>query len=261
MSKDILTVKWLGINSFAFRFGGKVILLDPCVTRGDSAMLSDPALVKKYVPEADVIFVSHSHWDHLADVPEIVRNTGAHVYGSETTAFILRYYQIPEENIHVIRAGDKVRLDHGLTVDVIESRHMKLAPDWTESFLHDVPSQIAVRTDMPSGDVFALHFHFGEIDLLNLGSANMHPPAIHGVATDYFFCGISRYKDGFPQMVREHIAFKTFVPTHHDDFKTRPLTDFVLRNDLERFTAEYHGLRCLELPPLREIKLEILNHR
>ena len=255
MTENTLTAKWLGINAFAFRFGGKVILLDPCVTRGDSLLLSDPALVKKYITEADVIFVSHSHWDHLADVPEIVRNTGAHVYGSETTAFILRYYGIPEANIHIVRAGDAIQLDHGVAVDVIESRHMKPAPDWTETFLHAVPEKIEARTDMPSGDVFALHFHFGAIDLLNLGSANLHPPAIRGIATDLFFCGISRYKEGFPQLVRDNITFKTFVPTHHDDFKTRPLSDIVLRGDLERFMAEYPGLNCLELPPLQEIAI------
>ena len=120
------------------------------------------------------------------------------------------------------------------------------------------------------GDVFAFLFDINGLRLLNVGSSNLDVPAIKGTACDLFFCGVSNYftRPGFPQLVQDNIAFKTFVPTHHDDFARVELASFeaadvsaFIRKDFVRFKAELRQLnaygeeRFRELVPLRTVAL------
>lgn len=84
-----LTIEWLGTNAFRFYYNGKIILLDPQVTRSRTK-ICDKEIVARYIPRADYIFIGHSHWDHLADAAEISRQTNAVVVGSQTTLNICR---------------------------------------------------------------------------------------------------------------------------------------------------------------------------
>ena len=85
--------------------------------------------------------------------------------------------------------------------------------------------------------------------ILNLGTANMLEEKIHGIECDYLFCGISRWKDGFPEMLMRNIRFRHLIPTHHDEF-TLPLDQFYLRNDLRRLTEVIPDLKSFEVPVL-----------
>ena len=64
---------WLGHGSWAIATAGQHILLDPFLDD------SPTAPVKSDQVEADVILVSHGHFDHVADVTKIAQRTGATV--------------------------------------------------------------------------------------------------------------------------------------------------------------------------------------
>ncbi|MDF2366443.1 MBL fold metallo-hydrolase [Sneathiella sp.] len=65
------SVTWLGHAAFIVRTGGKVILTDPYLSeRAGPAPLGPkryvpPALAAHELPKADVMLVSHNHYDHL----------------------------------------------------------------------------------------------------------------------------------------------------------------------------------------------------
>ncbi len=68
-----IQLTWLGHATWKIETGGQTILLDPFLN--DSPV----APVKATEVDADVILVSHGHFDHVADVAEIANRCGAHV--------------------------------------------------------------------------------------------------------------------------------------------------------------------------------------
>lgn len=262
------TVCWLGINGLELRLPDLTVLIDPCVSRGRSSPISDPAKVARYIGGADAVFLTHSHWDHLIDVPYVVAQAGARVYGSETTLNICRARGVPEEKLALIGHGARLTLAPGVTVRVIRSKHKE--PVGYPGFYTQVPHALNARSDYLCGDVFAFLFEIGGLRLLNVGSSNLDLSAIRGTVCDLFFCGVSNYfqSPGFPQLVHDNITFKTFIPTHHDDFARCELASYetadvsgFIRKDFLRFKtelrmiAEYGDDRFRELVPLRTVPL------
>ena len=262
------TVCWLGINGLELRLPGVTVLVDPCVSRAHAVPISDPALVARYIGPADAVFVTHSHWDHLIDVSAVVAQTGARVYGSETTLNICRARGVPEEKLTLVGHGSRLTLAKDVAVRVIRSKHKE--PVGNPGFYTQPPASLGARSDYRCGEVFAFLFDVGGLRLLNVGSSNLDAAAIQGTACDLFFCGVSNYFDrpGFPQLVHDNIVFRTFVPTHHDDFARYELSRYetadveaLMRRDFARFKEEYGRIevggaaRFREWLPLRTERL------
>ena len=68
-----IQLTWLGHATWKIEAGDHTILLDPFLN--DSPV----APVKAAEVDADIILVSHGHFDHVADVAEIANRCGAHV--------------------------------------------------------------------------------------------------------------------------------------------------------------------------------------
>lgn len=64
---------WLGHGGWSLKTGTHAILLDPFLNDSPTAPF------KAEQVEADFILVSHGHFDHIADVPEIAQRTKAQV--------------------------------------------------------------------------------------------------------------------------------------------------------------------------------------
>jgi L-ascorbate metabolism protein UlaG (beta-lactamase superfamily) len=74
-----VSLRWLGVSSFEVTHAGRVLLLDPFVSRPADARPPLPTGLRP--PEhADAILVTHGHYDHFGDVPDLARKLGATVY-------------------------------------------------------------------------------------------------------------------------------------------------------------------------------------
>ena len=104
-----MKVRSLGINGFEFRAGAETLLIDPYVSR-DHRRVSIPQVVRKHIKQADYILLTHSHWDHLADVPEIAKYTDAIIVGSLTTLNICRHYKIAESRLRQYESHQAMQL-------------------------------------------------------------------------------------------------------------------------------------------------------
>ncbi len=96
----------------------------PHFAREDLAW-SDTTLIDSLITEADFILCTHSHFDHLADVPYIARKTGAKVIGHETANTILRAYGIPEEQLYTVKGGEDYQFED-FSVRVVPGLHSAL---------------------------------------------------------------------------------------------------------------------------------------
>ncbi|MCP3967010.1 MAG: MBL fold metallo-hydrolase [Lentisphaerae bacterium] len=226
-------LKWLGVNGFEFVFNGKKILLDPYVTRS-LVEVCDKKAVDKYIDGADYIFMGHSHWDHLADAPEIANRTGAKLIGSKTTLNICRAMQVPEEQLVLASPRETFNFD-GFSVEFIPSLHKK--PMLYPGYYTKVPKSMETIEDFLEGGTSALLFDFDGTTFLNLGSANFIAAELKGMECDYLLLGIPRRSDTFTRELLDCVKCKNIIPTHFDYFDT-PIENVGERVSLDDFRSE-----------------------
>jgi hypothetical protein len=88
-------ITYLGVNGYQFEANGHPLLVDPYFTR---AGLTAVALQQRIEPDEariafglqhirprpDAVLITHAHFDHLLDVPEIMRRTNARLVSGGT---------------------------------------------------------------------------------------------------------------------------------------------------------------------------------
>jgi L-ascorbate metabolism protein UlaG (beta-lactamase superfamily) len=251
--KNELSIEWLGINGFRFHHNKKTILLDPWVTR-DNSKVCDRSTVAKYIPEADYVFIGHSHWDHLADAAEIYRQTNAVIIGSQTTINICRAQGVPERNLIQFTAGDS--LDFGdFNVEFYASVHKQ--PMLYPGIYDSVPQKINTIKDFLEGGTFALRFNFDDLKIINVGSANFLREELQNIKCDYLLAGIAGRSNTYTEDLLEAVSPKVVIPTHFDYFET-PLEENCVCVDVKEFEHEvknsFPDIKVAVPIPLKKLK-------
>lgn len=109
-----------GHATFSVELGGKKILFDPFFT-GNPVATADPAKI-----EADYIFVSHAHGDHVSDLVSIAKRTGALCVGAAEVAKWLGGHGV--EKAHAMNHGGPISFDFG-KVRGVNAIHSSAFPD------------------------------------------------------------------------------------------------------------------------------------
>ncbi len=110
-----------GHSCFSVVVKGKNILFDPFITYNELARHIDVDSI-----EADYIFLSHAHEDHIADCISIASRTGAKVICSFEIHVWLNNKGIT--NTHPMNTGGKWNFDFG-TVKCVVAQHSSGLPD------------------------------------------------------------------------------------------------------------------------------------
>lgn len=111
---------WLGHASFALDIDGTKVLLDPSLTGMPTAAARPETL------EADVILVSHGHGDHIGDVVDIAKRTGALVITNFEICGWLQSHDVT--NTHPQHIGGGFQHDFGY-VKLTIAHHGSMLPD------------------------------------------------------------------------------------------------------------------------------------
>lgn len=123
-----IALRWLGVAGIELRAGDDTLLIDPFLTRFPfwrmwfGRVRPGVRRIAKMIPRADFVLVTHPHWDHLMDVPELARNAGATALGSANVCRLLAALHVPAEQIREIDAGDDLSLGR-FRVDVLAAEH------------------------------------------------------------------------------------------------------------------------------------------
>lgn len=80
-------IKWLTITCFEIRYENTTIVSDPCITGWNQKELT-----WENIENCDYITLSHGHWDHITDIPNLMEKfTPVVLVGDQTAAPLARW--------------------------------------------------------------------------------------------------------------------------------------------------------------------------
>jgi L-ascorbate metabolism protein UlaG (beta-lactamase superfamily) len=129
-------VTYLGTNGFEFRSGTHALLVDPYFSRislsriafGLSIQPDSPRIddgLKNLSPNIDAVLVTHGHFDHLLDVPVIMKKDKARLIASSVAVELAERAGAPAARCDVVTAGD-VRRIGPWKIRALPARHDRL---------------------------------------------------------------------------------------------------------------------------------------
>ena len=115
------TFTWHGHATWFMEIGGQRVILDPFFDDNPSCELAAEQV------QADVILVSHGHFDHIADTVSIAQRTGAKVVCNfEVSQWLTSQHGL--QDVVGMNPGGSLQLDFG-TVKMTPAIHSSSLPD------------------------------------------------------------------------------------------------------------------------------------
>jgi L-ascorbate metabolism protein UlaG (beta-lactamase superfamily) len=218
---------YYGHACFAVEAGGKTLLFDPFISPNPLAKKIDVSKVS-----ADFILVSHGHGDHVADVVDIAKRTGAKVIAPFEVGSWFEGKGV--KDVQSMNHGGAAKMDFG-RVKLTSAIHSSSMPDGSYG---GNPAGFAIESNdgnfYYSGDT-ALTF-----DMKLVGETTKLDFAVFPIG-DFFTMGIED-----AARAAEFVGVTTFVGVHYDTFP--PIK---LDHDAATKAAEAAGKNLL-LPAIGE---------
>jgi L-ascorbate metabolism protein UlaG (beta-lactamase superfamily) len=259
------------------------VFLDPFFERPTNAwpkIKADPETVD--LDPLDAIFVSHSHFDHIYNLPNLIRRyPSARAYVPPKTVkncmnlcagaiFKGHRYELPQGDwtrVHVVTAGDRMELASSdgsvhLKATAIKSEHVKFdAYSIVRALLNwklwrRFGYYVKFMTGFPKKEVVGWELQFKTSEettrIVFFGSMCKKFPEVLSLYgdCDYFIAPLAGRRDVLPhaRAMTEALSPRAVIPVHHDDFFP-PITHRTNTRDYEEWLAD----AC---PETKLIKLE-----
>jgi L-ascorbate metabolism protein UlaG (beta-lactamase superfamily) len=238
-------LKYLGAAGWEVSDGSTSILIDPYLSRingpappgghsmagdtrraygwGDIAS-SDIAVIDAHIQRADFVLVTHTHYDHIMDVPHIALKTRATVIGTESTENVMRAYGVPEEQLITVRGGEDYQFG-SFSLKVIPSIHSPL--DHKRYFSSasapaGMKAPLTLEQIHPEGGTLAYLIRFDGHQILAFGGMNFIEREIVGLEPDVALIGAGASRkeiyDYSGRLMRDLDYPAIVLPTHWDNF-------------------------------------------
>jgi L-ascorbate metabolism protein UlaG (beta-lactamase superfamily) len=243
-----VTLEYMGAAGWRVSDGTTIILIDPYLSRilgpppplappytrtlGDTRPIygwndvaaPDVAAIDAHVPHADFVLVTHTHYDHVLDVPHIALKSHSTVIGTESTENVMRAYGVPEKQLITVRGGED--FDFGqFSVKVIPSLHSPL--DHKHYFSSEIApagmkAPLTLKQMHPEGGTLAYLIRFHGHQILVFGGMNYIEREIEGLEPDVVLVGAASSRkeiyDYSARLMRALHFPPLVLPTHWDNF-------------------------------------------
>ncbi|RKN46942.1 MBL fold metallo-hydrolase [Streptomyces hoynatensis] len=252
------TFTWLGTAGWRVDIGERTVLVDPFLSRYSTGLFDgtfdertpltvDQAAVDAHVGSPETVLVTHSHWDHLNDVPYIAASTGARVFGTLTTHHLARALGVPSAQLGPVQGGEVLEFGD-YTVEVVSSLHSRNANN-SIAFpgVHALPlsSPPTVVADLTEGNTltFQLNVKDGP-SVFFMGASDFVARNLAGLSPDVAMIAVpssGSTHDYARRLVEALDEPPTVVPVHWDHFERElsnpPVPDPVTRDRLDALVA------------------------
>ena len=207
----------------------RTVVLDPFISRPSlwqtftQPLLSDPALVRQYIPQAHEVLIGHAHYDHILDAPEVCKQTGARLIGSLASLMYGRSAGLSEQQMLETKGRE--------TIDCGKWQVVGLPSIHGKALFGRVPLPGDMTTPPPyppkfhhlrHGQVFNWWIHTGKLSVVHIDSADFIEQELQGREADIVcLCAIGRkYRPNYVKDVVRLLKPKYIIPCHWDTMLT-----------------------------------------
>jgi L-ascorbate metabolism protein UlaG (beta-lactamase superfamily) len=288
--KTTLQVHWLGTACYLFQLGDKAIFTDPFLTHQSLARVllgrsitSDPVtasnkLANLCIPQA--MFVSHSHYDHLLDAAECLKQpgwSGVPVYGSVSTRNVLSGYGDQFTNLWRIMATNTSwqTVVDGIRYKAIPATHGRQVPLLPLIYAGKVANRLPRSpraSDFKVGEDYALLFELSNAEVAYtiyfVGAAHhdqegLPDESVKSVDVAVICVPTWKLSTGYPSNIIYRLQPRHIIASHYDNFfqvNNKP-TEVVALADLNGFlfrsqqSSDYYRFKDILLPSVGSVLL------
>ena len=260
-----LQVRWLGAACYLVQLGDRVIFTDPFLTHHSLARVglggslkSDPHTVSNALaglPVPRAIFVGHSHYDHLLDAAECLKQPGwgeVPIYGSVSTRNLLHGYGERFTNTWqmVVTNASWQKVAQGIRYKAIPATHGRQLPLFPLLYPGKVNEPMRRRprraSDFKVGDSYAFLFELSNDQATNtiyfVDAAHPHQQgfpddSVKSVDVAILCAPTWELSEGYPGNILQRLKPRHIVASHYDNFfqVNHKATEFVPLADMDGF--------------------------
>lgn len=235
-----MKVTFFGTTTLLFDDGKDQILFDCHFTRPSllkyiagseptDEKLADELLKKHHIDRLKAIFVSHTHHDHVMDVPYVANKTGAMVYGSSSAMNVCKGGDVDENKLVEFKENETYTVgDYKITV--IRSLHSKptiLNNDLGETIDEPLRQPARLRSYKEGGS-FDFYVETKDKSYMIRPSFNYIKGQMDGYKADVLFLGVAglakadeETEKTFFEETAAKVEPKLIIPLHWDNFFKR----------------------------------------
>lgn len=238
-----MEIQWLGTASIKISSGGTILCFDPFISMNTQQQY---ASVDDYADATD-IFVTHGHFDHVYNIPQIWKMSKSTIYCGVQVADVLLRRGIFPDYIRIIDHGQVISIPP-FVIKIYKSEHIHfdiplvaktLFNKRIVQYFQEFKNIIAMNKTMPAGTVFAYEIIYQGKSILHFGSLNYssdveypYKPALLTIPfqgrSDLDTYAIHFIKKFMPQKIFLHHFDDTFPPLS-SNVDTTQFVDNVLR--------------------------------
>lgn len=247
-----MEIRWFGTAALSITAGGESILFDPFISMNHS--------IRHFKAEDFTAFsnilITHGHFDHLLDIPRIVKMGGARVYCPETAACTLVREGVSGGSLVKIAPGDRIELGP-FTIRVMKGKHVEfdrllvlktLINPRIVAHFKNFRRILKESSRYPGDEVLVFEVSAGSQKMLHMGSLDMDREENYPTGVEVMtipFQGrsdINRYAMDFVRRIRPGTIF-----LHHFDDSFPPISSRVDTRDFsEAVRIEFPGTKVIE---------------
>jgi L-ascorbate metabolism protein UlaG (beta-lactamase superfamily) len=276
-----LQVRWLGTACYLIQLGDRAIFTDPFLTHQSllrvalgGSIKSNPntvsnALVGLPVPQS--IFVGHSHYDHMLDAAECLKQPGwggVPIYGSASTRNLLRGYGgQPAKNGHLVSTNCSWQeVAKGIRYQAMAATHGRQLPLLPLLYGGAINKPRRTPPARPGafkvGDTYAFVFELSNEQATNTiyftgaahrGREGFPDPSVTTVDVALLCVPTWKRSPGYPSNIISRLKPRHIVTSHYDNFfqVNQEPTDVVPLADMDGFLIQ--AQRSADYPEFEDI--------
>ncbi len=252
-----MKITWFGTAGFQISTGETVFLIDPYLSRNPKAFPGQ-TLTLSDICTASRIFISHGHFDHILDVPQIALQTGADIYCADTAAGLLLGNGMDKHKVKPVSSDRDMYKFSEFSAQAFFSEHVRFDLTLVLSTLLKINIRffryLPLLRSFPCGRVLSWRFFVENRVIQFFGSAGSSPAELErmgDVPIDILLLPLQGHSD-ILKIAFDYVTYlkpAMVIPHHFDSFfppisKTVDIMPFVDR------VKKYHPKTTVIIPEM-----------